>query len=725
MHMIGNAHIDPVWLWNWQEGFQEIKATFRSALDRLHESPDFRFVASSAAFYEFIEQNDPAMFREIQQRVGEGRWEIVGGWWIEPDCNLPCGESFVRQGLYGQQYFLEKFGKTATVGFCPDSFGHAASLPQILLQQGLTRYCFLRPKPEEKELPARLFWWQWQDHRVLTFRIPNEYCTQPGADLRPHLEKCEGMCFYGVGNHGGGPTRKDIEWIRSQPDLQFSTPSQYFAGVSTADIPTVSHELQHHARGCYSVHSGVKRWNRRAENLLVTAEKFSTLSDLPYPDFKPAWKAVLFNQFHDILAGTSLESCYDDARDLYGEALASGARALNHAVQRLAWQIHIEPEEDTLPIVVFNPHAFPGTFPVELEWRGVKEEEDLRDDQDRSVPFQLVRSEATVAKGRSRIAFLAELPPLGYRVYRMKPASRPAHRFDSSSWSAPRPVARVYDDTTDTWSHDLKRYDRLVGEFVFQQEQLVEDGPVRQTRRLLGRFGQSTLTLDEIRFSGQPSTLLRVRVDWREQWKVLKLEFPVAASNSRWEVPFGFIERPNDGEEQPMQSWVESGGLAVINDGKHGASCTPDAIQLTVLRSPVYAHHDPCQPDRQHPENYRFIDQGEQFFQLLLAPAGDSPRLSCVFNAPAIALRDTFHPGPRALCHSFGNVENALLGALKKAEQSDAMIARIYNPTADPVQARVQIGGHDHEVALKPFEVLSLELGQGPVNLLEQRQDTF
>jgi alpha-mannosidase len=130
LHMIGNAHLDPVWLWQWQEGFREVKSTFRSALDRLDEYEDFLFTSSSAAFYEWVEKSDPGMFGEIRARVAEGRWQIVGGWWIQPDCNIPGGESFVRQALYGQRYFREKFGVTARVGYNVDSFGHHGMLPQ-------------------------------------------------------------------------------------------------------------------------------------------------------------------------------------------------------------------------------------------------------------------------------------------------------------------------------------------------------------------------------------------------------------------------------------------------------------------------------------------------------------------------------------------------------------------------------------------------------------------
>ena len=160
LYMIGNAHLDPVWLWNWQEGFQEVKATFRSALDRMKENDDFIFSCSSSAFYEWVEKNNPEMFEEIRERITKGQWELVGGWYIQPDCNIPCGESFVRQGLYAQRFFLEKFGKMATTGYNVDSFGHNGMLPQILQKSGMENYIFMRPMPLEKGLPSRIFWWK-------------------------------------------------------------------------------------------------------------------------------------------------------------------------------------------------------------------------------------------------------------------------------------------------------------------------------------------------------------------------------------------------------------------------------------------------------------------------------------------------------------------------------------------------------------------------------------
>ncbi len=328
LHMIGNAHIDPVWLWQWQEGFQETLATFRSALDRMAETPDFRFTASSAALYAWVERLDPAMFDEIRARVAEGRWELTGGWWIEPDCNIPGGESFVRQALYGQRYFREAFGVTARVGYAVDSFGHHAVLPQILKASGLDAYVFMRPGPHEKGLPGRLFWWESSDgSRVLTFRIPFTY-TSWGHDLESHVRRCAAemkppvdafMCFYGVGNHGGGPTRENIasiQWLNDDPDppaLEVQHNGRLFDAVSARDWPllVVHDELQHHAslRGALGHQrwtAGGKRASASRDLSAIAAARHRALLSCK-DELTHDGKDVLFNQFHDIMAGSSLE----------------------------------------------------------------------------------------------------------------------------------------------------------------------------------------------------------------------------------------------------------------------------------------------------------------------------------------------------------------------------------------------------------------------------------
>src|SRR3954454_23783514 len=447
LHMIGNAHIDPVWLWQWPEGYQEVRATFQSAIDRLDEYPDFVFTCDSSLFFEWVEESDGSLFERIRERIAEGRIQVVGGWWIEPDCNIPCGESYVRQALYGQRYLHDRFGITATTGANLDSFGHNASIPQILRGSGIDSYVFLRPGPREKDMEAPVFWWESADgSRVLAYRIPHEYCA-PRDDIGDHVDKAvaslpdqpgEYAVFYGVGNHGGGPTRANLDQIARMsespelPALEVSSLRRFFDGV-LADggaHPTVRGELQHHSRGCYTTHSGIKRWNRRAEALLQRAEKWCVIAHAlglrPYPheELTHAWKLLLFNQFHDTIAGTSIAPAYDDARDQIGHASSVAAAAFNAAVQSIASLIAIEQEEEMRPVVVFNPHPWTLRADVEIEYTWLRPEgAHVVDDSGEHVPMQMTRPLTTMSSSRGRLVFPVEIPPLGYRTYRVRKGS--------------------------------------------------------------------------------------------------------------------------------------------------------------------------------------------------------------------------------------------------------------------------------------------------------------
>jgi len=803
LHMIGNAHIDPVWLWPWQEGFHEVKATFRSALDRMKEYDDFIFVASSAAFYEWVEQSDPAMFAEIQERVREGRWQVVGGWWIEPDCNIPGGESFVRQGVYGQRYFKAKFGVTARVGFNVDSFGHAATLPQILRKSGIPYYTFLRPMPHEKSLPSRLFWWEADDgSRVLTYEIPFEYGTWV-EELKDHVTRCaaeirapydEGMCFYGVGNHGGGPTRQNLDSLHrlqadpNLPEITFSSPEAFFdsvAGKSSLPIPVVHSDLQRHAMGCYAAHSGIKQWNRRAEHRLVTAEKWSLLANWvnnqPYPSFEQAWKSVLFSQFHDILAGTSLEVAYDDARNSFGEALAIADRALNNAVQSFAWNVHIESEDDMRPIIVFNPHTWPVRANVELESNRWNSEAVLVDDQDRPVPFQQVQS--TTVTNRVRISFTADLPALGYALYRLHPSGNSghfptllasptvlesasfrleidpetgyvAHLYDKHNqvevFSQAAAVPLIIEDTSDTWGHDTFRYDKILGQFKATSVQLAEHGAAKSVIRVMSAYGQSTLIQDFTMYPDRDQIDVNVVVNWQEQFKLLKLRFPVNVNFMRVtnEIAYGHIQQSAFGDETPCQSWIDLSGMArgssktygfsLLNDAKYSFDVNLNTLSLTVLRSPAYAHHIPATVDTS--KLHAFIDQGIQRFSYSMLPhsggweSAGTVRRAAELNQRPIAQFATYHAnGKLPQRDSFIDVQpdNVVVTVLKQAEDGDDLIVRAYETTKTATSATIRLPHWNRviDATFAPGEIKTFRVPRDPnklvieTNLIEEKAE--
>ncbi|MDR2816309.1 MAG: twin-arginine translocation signal domain-containing protein [Proteiniphilum sp.] len=362
MYMIGHGHIDPVWLWPWTEGVSVVLSTFRSALDRIKETRGVVFTSSSAQFYQWVADNNPGMLQEIRQRVKEGLWNVVGGWWVEPDMNIPSGEAMVRQGLYGQRTLEKLVGQRATVAFNADSFGHPGTLPQIIKKQGMENYVFMRPQKHEKTLPSNLFWWEGPDgSRVLTYRIPESYNYGGDEDgMRNWVQKFTEyakehpvsmmMVFYGHGDHGGGPTKANIKGItqiqkeKDAPNVIFGNVDYYFKEVRALPelaLPTVKDDLQHHAVGCYSAESEIKKNNRLSEAALVVAEKITAVGSMiwgaayPKEDFTKAWKQVLFLQFHDSLAGSSLMAHSKDAREGYNYALNIAHTAAAIAAQKL------------------------------------------------------------------------------------------------------------------------------------------------------------------------------------------------------------------------------------------------------------------------------------------------------------------------------------------------------------------------------------------------------
>ncbi len=723
LHMIGNAHIDPVWLWQWPEGYQEVRATFQSAVDRLDEFPEYIFTCDSSLFFSWVEESDPDLFARIRAHVESGRFQVIGGWWIEPDCNIPGGESFARQALYGQRYLKEKFGITASTGANIDSFGHNGTIPQILAKSGCDSYVFLRPGPTEKDLPAPLFWWEAADgSRVLAYRIPHEYLA-PKDDIGEHVETAvatlpddgdEWAVFYGVGNHGGGPTIENLKQIAAMgAPLRPSSLRAFFDSVQGRDdIPTVRGELQHHGRGCYTSHSGIKRWNRRAENVLLRAEKWSSIAaslgvqDYPHEQLEQAWKLLLFNQFHDTLAGTSIAPAYDDARDQLGHASSIAANAFNAATQSIARQIQVDHEDDVRPVVVFNPHPWPVTTDVELEYTWMREAGvHVVDDEGKAVPMQYMRPLTTMSSSRARLVFPVELPPLGYRTYCVRPGAHDLGLMNVLPELRIESRAVVVDDRSDTWGHDVVAYDAEVGVFERVSREEVENGPVRAVVRVLSRYGSSTLREDYVFSRGKPYVDVRVTLDWHEPLKLLKLRYGagVDAAEATYETPYGHVVRPTNGHEEPGQSWVDvSGdgrGLAVINDAKYGYDVRGGEIGITAVRSPVWAWHDPR--ELEEGGDFEYMDLGRQTFNVRLVPhEGDwrnagVVRFAAELNQPPFALIETFHDGPLPQRNSFADDGggNVVVTVVKRAEDGEGWAVRAVETAGRDADARIEVLG--------------------------------
>ena len=629
VHMIGNAHIDPVWLWTASEGCEAVRATFRSALERMEESPQFIFTAASAAHYDWVERIEPETFERIRRRVAEGRWRIVGGMWVEPDCNIPSGEAMVRQCLLGQTYFQSRFGRLARCGMNVDSFGHAGGLPQILLAAGMDRYVFMRPSFEAKEMdrPHFAFRWRSPDSSAVTvWRIAEAYCSRDEDQvemIKRQIRLFPGlpavMCFYGVGDHGGGPTQAHLAAIcKAQADdafparVLFSHPDACFDDLAEVkDLPEVQGDFQHHARGCYTADGRIKFLNRRCENELLSAEIFSTIASLllgqtyPAEQLTDAWRTLCFNQFHDILGGTCTPEAASQAVEALGSVRHNTETLTDLACQRIAAQLDTSNDASDQSIVVFNPLSQPRKEVLEIpifNYRshfGPLSPENMKifDSAGEELPFQVGgTSPWEKIFGPSRFCLPVDLPAMGYRQYRItigRPSAadgktdlrcrdgaienaRFLAEFDPGAGfvalndksagvqviDSPAGRGLVIDDPSDTWGHGVERFDKIIAEMRVKSVRLIESGPVRAVYRVVSSYGRCTLQQDYILNADADWLDIALRIDWHATQKMLKwaLPTPLAGKPVTCETAYGTMTWPPDGEEHPAQRWVDLAG---------------------------------------------------------------------------------------------------------------------------------------------------------------------
>ena len=796
-HMIGQAHIDPVWLWPWSEGVSVVHSTFRSALDRMNENPEFCFTSSSAQFYEWIAENDPSMLAEIRKRIDEGRWNIVGGWWIEPDMNIPSGEAMVRQGLYGQLTLERLTGHRATVAYCPDSFGHASTVPQILKLQGMENYIFMRPGIKEKTIPADLFWWEGLDGtRILTYRIQFSY--NDSRSVRNRVEQIlkqfhdqpmkSFMAYYGAGDHGGGATKENIQSIEElksdtkAPAVFFSTTDHYFKEVRSAgnlNLPVIRDDLQHHAVGCYTAESAIKKGNRQAEAALVTAEKLASIawaklgSAYPIADLTAAWKKVLFLQFHDSLAGTSLPEHSQAAREGYGHALDVAHTAAYMSLQKLEWQVASD-DPSSQYLLVFNPHAWEVNANLEYDLNRMQNTTRVEDEAGNSLPHQW--NPGSTETNRKRLIFETRIPPLGYRQIRIlqgdplqiKNSARAENNilenehlrirfspdgnigiFDKEggreifSGGATGCKAVVINDQSDTWSHDVKAFSDEIGFFSDAKIKMIEDGPLRGVMRVISTYGDSELCIDWALYAGSRNLEANVTLDWHERLRMIKFSFPANVETPvvTYETPYGEIVRETNGNEDPGQRWIDltgsSGsviyGLTVLNDAKYGYSVKGNDIRVSVVRSSPFAHHVPKVLDMN--SEHIWMDQGIQTFRMLLVPHAGTlhkagiPRIAEEFISPALVIYQGIHRGTLPKSGSFLSVnkENVIVSAVKQSEAGEDIILRCVETSGQPVFATINLPFVNKEWSgdLRPYEIKTLRYYRKTgdikvVNLLEE-----
>ena len=800
LHMIGNSHIDPVWFWNWEEGMQEVKSTLLSALDRMNEYEDFRFTCTSQAFLRWIEEILPDKFEEIRKRVAEGRWELTGGWFIEPDCILPGGEAFVRQGLYSQRYFKEKFGKICRIGSNVDSFGHNHILPQILKKSGMDSYVYMRPR---HDLPV--FRWVSDDgSEVTAISLPSEYTawfyqqTKRNVDdtLKRTTDWESMVCCYGVGNHGGGPTKANIECVKTtmaeeypEVDFVFSSYEDFLKEIDKDALTEITGPFEKVNPGCYSADSAFKKLNRQAEKRLRDTDVFLSMArgmGRPVADkreaLKDLWQLLLFNHFHDTMGGTAIKPARDEAIMQMSCVCAQAG-----IIKALAIQ-NIVNTTDTVgegyPLFLFNTSDQPwhDYVTVELEWYN-KNPLTLWNPEGQEIPYQRVHSEAKIRHvgigGRRRFVFLAEIPPMGYAVYRtlvqeptmvynngMELDDEEAYVLENdyikvifdreNGWltscleketgfeALKGPMSlHIWADERDTWGHEQgKRFCELPEKFTLESIKKVESGKFRQTIRAIYTCGESRLTQLYTLYPNRKEVLIENRLCWVKPWTMLKMGFftGVEANHTKAETSYGVLHREiKDTDEYYMHRFLdvanqEGGGLAIANDGKYAFNMADGRIQLTVARSTIYAQGQTSGPDWQNEyETYEYTDLGEQTFLLTLMPH-QAPLENRALRTMAEKLAGTYeyladnnHPGQKKqVRYSFASTdsENVAIALVKQAEDDEDYVVRLLELEGKDCVFTLYLAGEQYPLSIGHHEIKTVKINSETkivkeVNLLE------
>jgi alpha-mannosidase len=678
-------------LWNWQAGVDEALATFRSAVDRCHEYPEFRYTRGEAWLYQWVEDLDPGLFAAVRELVAAGRWSVVGGQWVQPDANLPTAAGWRKQFALGQRYFLDRFGIRPTVGYNVDTFGHPATLPDLLQEVGCHGYVFHRPNESQVSLPAQTFRWRGTGGaEVIGFRIAPCYVTR-SDDLHGQIDLTvqatdpafgHTMMFYGLGNHGGGPTKANIEWLLDHRDafdgveLRFSTVDDFFREAEAGRdlMPVVDYELQKTFPGCYSVMHDIKQCQHRGERLLEQAEelvrafgtdKESTSAALARID--EAWKDLAFTQFHDILAGTSVPSSVLSTRHMQGRASIVGEEEVVRASRRHARLTLPGENEQRLVLLNGSAHDFDGMVECEPfidfdDWGNRW----FSDENGDAIPFQLVTPEANAGAMTHRVVLPAVIPAKGQRVFKLLdaplgPVASPAIPVET------RGLVMATGDLSLELSarglgalrwkgHDLLGADGLSlhlreehgDTWVFHQTGFHEDitsrldglewirddaGPLRARAFAEQSLGDSKLRLAVTMFAGKPEVHLHLQVVFAERHKMLQMPIHLASAPTGWTsgLAGGHVKRSPGPDEMPFCGWdsVQGPGhsFSLHTPDAYSSSVQDDIWQFSLLRSPLMA----CNGTGELTPSFerRHSDQGWHDFHFILRLDDSFDALRC------------------------------------------------------------------------------------------------
>jgi len=739
--VMGQSHIDMAWLWPRAETVRKCASTMANTLTLEKLYPSYRFSHSQAQGFQWIKDSYPALHEATKRAARAGRVEAVGGMWVEADLNCAGGEALARQFLYGQRFFEREFGGKCRVGWLIDTFGYSWGMPQILKESGLDYFVSTKPTwNDTNTFPFTFFWWEGPDgSRVLTHIPPLTY----GSDVtlkaiidtqeknrEARLAAAPGFLF-GKSDGGGGPRVEDLENLkrlavsRYAPKLEIKNVTEYFDDLpKTLDYPVLVDEMYVEThRGTYTTQAQTKRNNRKAECALYTAEvaaSAATMLGAKYPQkaLEAAWKKALFNQFHDILPGSSISLVYEDADRDFAEVFRTTEKVTADALSFIAK--NVDATGPGKAALVFNPSAWERTGVVEVEAGGGTRH--VADAEGTPLPCQ------NVAGARGRMAVLVSVPPCGWKTIRIVEGKAPRTEAVSKvrgraletallsvRLNASGQLASVRDRRAgrqvlaadeagnrlelsedipveyEAWDIDewVREKTRVVRDLV--SFAVAENGPVRTVVKLVWKQGRSTFAQKMILYGHTKRIDFVTDVDWREKKTLFKAAFPLAvrARRATYEIAFGAIDRsthesnPFDWArfEVPAHKWADLSqadyGASVLNDSKYGYSASGNVMRISLLRSPE-------SPGEK-------TDQGRQEFTYSLLPhegdwrAGDTVKEAFDLNVPLVTTAISSSGGGLPAEGWFLEVKAddgapVVLTALKMAEDGRGFVARIYDP---------------------------------------------
>ncbi len=780
VHLICNAHLDPVWQWQWEEGCAEALSTFYTAVEILNEHQDLIFNHNEAVLYQWVKEHDSSLFKQIQELVTEGRWAVSGGWYLQPDVNLASTESIIRQILEGRTFFRKYFNSFPEVAYNFDSFGHSAGLPQILRKSGYKMYIHMRPQEDQLKLPSYLYRWKGCDGtEIAALRIPVGLYHTEYHNIEERLRQGVRLAlktgqdtpvFWGIGNHGGGPTREDLKQIDEFMDKEnrvnflHSTPDRYYQAVkdSIKEVPVFKGGLQRVFTGCYTSLSRVKRKAIQSAGLIKQAEAAGAaawwLKDIPYPakEIREVWRGHLFNDFHDILPGSCIQPAEKDALDLYGKVMDSARCLRLKAVTGLN-----QPNEKStsLPVTVLNINPSLNEAPVEVEfmlsprpkWKGEWHVE-LSTLKGQRIECQQEQPEALLPFNgwRRKISFFTPLPGIGISNFRLevKKGKEKTKKFSpfldyeinpdsgliEKLWgprmdpllSGPLIQPLVIKDSGDSWGTGIKLFRDKEGVFELKRGsfRVKEKGPVRLVHESEFIYEKSSITMQTIGYSQWPVLEYRLRVLWNQKHRRLKLSVPTLIKKAHLlcGILGGMTQRPADGEEHVHSGRLlvrghlnnKPAAVGVVSSGQHGFDFKNGEVRLSVLRSAAYCHEQGL--DLKNHPGHKCMDMGEHFVRLLVVPGEPE---SILRRLPGLA--EWMSSPPFALAHlpvgNFDNLDllslspkNVCLLSLKRSEEGDALVIRIQEAAGIPTQAVVHLKKLDikHSISLKSLEMKTI-----------------